>query len=131
MPVEGRFHARYGKQRICSTLVRGPHAACHSSLSVVLRAHSCCCILLQPRCSRFLLPSRRGRAGGAPDQDEPAAASAPEKVVVFSQWTRMLDLVGRELAAARIRFGRLDGSMSVAAREAAIGTFTASPRHTS
>lgn len=75
-----------------------------------------------------MLTSREGRTSGTPPARGKAAASpAPEKVVVFSQWTRMLDLVAAELAAAHIRFARLDGSMSVPAREAAINTFTVCP----
>jgi len=47
---------------------------------------------------------------------------------VFSQWTGMLDLVERALGAAATRFRRLDGSMTIGAREAAIANFQARRR---
>lgn len=50
---------------------------------------------------------------------------APEKAIVFSQWTGMLDLVEAALGRARLRSRRLDGSMSISAREAAISSFQA------
>ena len=52
---------------------------------------------------------------------------APEKAIVFSQWTGMLDLVEAAVGRARHRFRRLDGSMSITAREAAIANFQARP----
>ena len=51
-------------------------------------------------------------------------AAAAEKVIVFSQWTRMLDLVQATLQQERIRFSRLDGTMNVPNREHAIAKFT-------
>ncbi|KAK9831907.1 hypothetical protein WJX81_008001 [Elliptochloris bilobata] len=50
-------------------------------------------------------------------------AVAPEKAIVFSQWTGMLDLVEAALGRAGLRSRRLDGSMSISAREAAIASF--------
>jgi SWI/SNF-related matrix-associated actin-dependent regulator of chromatin subfamily A3 len=47
--------------------------------------------------------------------------------VVFSQWTSLLDLAGAALAAAGVRFVRLDGTMSAAARDAALRAFAADP----
>lgn len=45
------------------------------------------------------------------------------KTIVFSQWTTMLDLVELRLRADGVPFVRLDGSMTQAAREAAIRSF--------
>jgi SNF2 family DNA or RNA helicase len=68
-----------------------------------------------------------GEEGQRPEPKQAAQPPAPpEKVIVFSQWTRMLDLVERALRQNRIRFARLDGSMSVPSREGAIRTFTVS-----
>ena len=53
------------------------------------------------------------------------ARVAPEKAIVFSQWTGMLDLVEAALGRSRLRCRRLDGSMSISAREAAISSFQA------
>ncbi|CAL8466655.1 g6191 [Coccomyxa elongata] len=49
----------------------------------------------------------------------------PAKVLVFSQWRRMLDLIQSALQARHIRFSRLDGTMGVSARAHAIAHFTA------
>ncbi|KAF8424844.1 SNF2 family N-terminal domain-containing protein [Tirmania nivea] len=51
----------------------------------------------------------------------------PIKSVVFSVWTRMLDLVGYALSNHRIRYCRLDGSMSHSAREACLAQFKSDP----
>ena len=61
----------------------------------------------------------------------PAAAGkavpAVAKVCIFSQWTAMLDLVERPLRADNLRFVRLDGSMSLPARGAALQRFASDP----
>lgn len=53
-----------------------------------------------------------------------------EKAIVFSQWTRMLDLLEGPLKASSIKYRRLDGTMSVAAREKAIKDFNMLPEVT-
>jgi len=65
--------------------------------------------------------ARRGGSPGAP----PRRSYVPEKVVVFSQWTSMLDLVGAALDSERVRFSRIDGSMNPAQRSAAVAAFQA------
>lgn len=50
-----------------------------------------------------------------------------EKAIVFSQWTRMLDLLEGPLKASSVRYRRLDGTMSIAAREKAIKDFNTLP----
>jgi len=47
----------------------------------------------------------------------------PNKAVVFSQWTSVLDLLARCLDQEEILYERLDGSMSRATREAAMDNF--------
>ncbi len=54
----------------------------------------------------------------------------PAKVIVFSQWRRMLDLIQSALQARHIRFSRLDGTMGVSARAHAIAQFTVRLYHT-
>ena len=51
----------------------------------------------------------------------------PTKVVVFSSFTSFLDCIQRALGESRILCARLDGSMSKAAREAALATFRTDP----
>ena len=50
-----------------------------------------------------------------------------EKAIVFSQWTRMLDLLEVPLKDSCIQYRRLDGTMSIAAREKAIKDFNLLP----
>ncbi|KAL0347599.1 UNVERIFIED_CONTAM: Helicase-like transcription factor CHR28 [Sesamum calycinum] len=50
-----------------------------------------------------------------------------EKAIVFSQWTSMLDLVEMSLKNSCINYRRLDGTMSIAARDKAVKEFNADP----
>lgn len=50
-----------------------------------------------------------------------------EKAIVFSQWTRMLDLVEVCLKDSSIHYRRLDGTMSVVARDKAVKDFNTLP----
>ncbi|PWA57475.1 Helicase, C-terminal [Artemisia annua] len=51
----------------------------------------------------------------------------PIKTIVFSQWTRMLDLVEMALNQHYIEYRRLDGSMSLASRDRAVKEFNTDP----
>ncbi|KAF2303400.1 hypothetical protein GH714_017958 [Hevea brasiliensis] len=50
-----------------------------------------------------------------------------EKAIVFSQWTRMLDLLETCLKNCSIQYRRLDGTMSVVARDRAVKDFNTLP----
>lgn len=50
-----------------------------------------------------------------------------EKAIVFSQWTRMLDLLEACLKDSSIGYRRLDGTMSVLARDKAVKDFNTLP----
>ncbi|KAF0917142.1 hypothetical protein E2562_016942 [Oryza meyeriana var. granulata] len=50
-----------------------------------------------------------------------------EKAIVFSQWTRMLDLLEVHLKSSHVTYRRLDGTMSVAARDRAVKDFNTNP----
>ncbi|XP_057986297.1 helicase-like transcription factor CHR28 isoform X2 [Hevea brasiliensis] len=50
-----------------------------------------------------------------------------EKALVFSQWTRMLDLLETCLKNCSIQYRRLDGTMSVVARDRAVKDFNTLP----
>ncbi|KAF8409328.1 hypothetical protein HHK36_005403 [Tetracentron sinense] len=50
-----------------------------------------------------------------------------EKAIVFSQWTRMLDLLEARLKNSSIRYRRLDGTMSIVARDKAVKDFNTRP----
>lgn len=49
---------------------------------------------------------------------------AGEKAIVFSQWTKMLDLLEDHLKKASIQYRRLDGTMPIALRDQAVKDFT-------
>ena len=51
----------------------------------------------------------------------------PIKTIVFSQWTGMLDLVELSFIENGIEFRRLDGTMSLAARDRAVKEFSNDP----
>ncbi|KAL8112980.1 helicase-like transcription factor CHR28 isoform X3 [Apium graveolens] len=57
-------------------------------------------------------------------------SSAGEKAIVFSQWTRMLDLLEACLKDSSINYRRLDGTMSVIARDKAVKDFNTQPEVT-
>lgn len=61
------------------------------------------------------------------DRNFESASIAPEKAIVFSQWTSMLDLVEMSLKNSHISYRRLDGTMSIAARDKAVKDFNADP----
>ncbi|XP_048323285.1 helicase-like transcription factor CHR28 isoform X2 [Ziziphus jujuba] len=52
---------------------------------------------------------------------------AGQKAIVFSQWTRMLDLLEACLKNSSIQYRRLDGTMSVLARDKAVKDFNTLP----
>ncbi|KAE8672664.1 SNF2 domain-containing protein [Hibiscus syriacus] len=54
-------------------------------------------------------------------------ADQPLKAIVFSQWTRMLDLVEHSLRNHSINYRRLDGTMSLAARDRNVKDFNNDP----
>lgn len=66
-------------------------------------------------------------AGKVSDGSTP---SVGEKAIVFSQWTRMLDLLEVGLKNSSIQYRRLDGTMSVAARDKAVKDFKTLPEVT-
>ncbi|KAJ1725271.1 hypothetical protein LPJ53_000498 [Coemansia erecta] len=73
----------------------------------------------------------------AVDQDDPLVQSRKEeleqhteireKSVVFSQWTKMLDIIGQQLEQYGIRFTRLDGTMTRPTRENHLRLFKRDP----
>ena len=66
-------------------------------------------------------------APGARPVQQRGTAPPGEKAIVFSQWTAMLDLLEPCLKSAGIHFRRLDGTMSLAARERALSEFEEKP----
>lgn len=56
-----------------------------------------------------------------------SAPEGPIKTIVFSQWTSMLDLVETALKQAHIKYRRLDGQMSLLARDKGVKDFNTNP----
>ncbi|CAN6198798.1 unnamed protein product [Urochloa humidicola] len=52
---------------------------------------------------------------------------APQKAIVFSQWTGMLDLLELSLNSNLIQYRRLDGTMSLNSRDKAVKDFNTDP----
>ncbi|KAL9229977.1 hypothetical protein vseg_005381 [Gypsophila vaccaria] len=56
-----------------------------------------------------------------------SVSQGPIKTIIFSQWTRMLDLFEYSLNQNCIQYRRLDGSMSLVARDRAVREFNSDP----
>lgn len=54
-------------------------------------------------------------------------AEGPIKAIVFSQWTSMLDLVEDSVKNSGIRYRRLDGTMTLVARDKSVKDFNTDP----
>ncbi|KAF6154507.1 hypothetical protein GIB67_028399 [Kingdonia uniflora] len=61
------------------------------------------------------------------DKNDHACSKVSEKAIVFSQWTRMLDLLEAQLKNSSIQYRRLDGTMSIIARDKAVKDFNTLP----
>ncbi|XWS63266.1 hypothetical protein CRYUN_Cryun06bG0080400 [Craigia yunnanensis] len=57
-------------------------------------------------------------------------ADGPIKAIVFSQWTSMLDLIEHSLRNHSVNYRRLDGTMSLAARDRNVKDFNTDPEVT-
>ena len=55
------------------------------------------------------------------------SSEGPIKAIVFSQWTSMLDLVERSLSESCMQYRRLDGTMTLGARDRAVKDFNTDP----
>ncbi|XP_076905019.1 helicase-like transcription factor CHR28 isoform X1 [Bidens hawaiensis] len=65
--------------------------------------------------------------GSNGDASSSSVVDGPIKAIVFSQWTRMLDLFEMSLNQYCIQYRRLDGSMSLASRDRAVKEFNTDP----
>ncbi|CAL0312039.1 unnamed protein product [Lupinus luteus] len=70
-------------------------------------------------------PEDHNLSGNRSSNDSVTAVG--EKAIVFSQWSRMLDLLEEHLKKSSIQYRRLDGTMSVAARDKAVKDFNTLP----
>ncbi|KAK1387226.1 helicase-like transcription factor CHR28 [Heracleum sosnowskyi] len=56
-----------------------------------------------------------------------AQIEAPRKAIVFSQWIGMLDLVEMALLRTDLQYRKLDGTMTISARDKAVREFNTDP----
>ncbi|CAI9109537.1 OLC1v1009372C1 [Oldenlandia corymbosa var. corymbosa] len=77
---------------------------------------------LQACCKPSIPSSQKNEFGMASSQ-----ISNPAKALVFSQWTTMLDLLEEELRDKGLKYRRLDGTMSLNARDIAVKEFNTNP----
>lgn len=56
-----------------------------------------------------------------------STTEGPMKAIIFSQWTSMLDLVETSLEQSGIPYRRLDGRMTLGARDKAVKDFNTDP----
>ncbi|CAK7350660.1 unnamed protein product [Dovyalis caffra] len=68
-----------------------------------------------------------GSLNDGTDNRHPPTKVLGEKAIVFSQWTGMLDLLEAGLKNSSIQYRRLDGTMSVVARDKAVKDFNTLP----
>ncbi|KAI3817046.1 hypothetical protein L1987_10833 [Smallanthus sonchifolius] len=71
------------------------------------------------KCSQFV--------GCNGDASSSSGVEGPIKAIVFSQWTRMLDLFEMSLNRYLIKYRRLDDSMSLSSRDRAVNQFNTDP----
>ncbi|KAM5360851.1 hypothetical protein ACJZ2D_013480 [Fusarium nematophilum] len=60
-------------------------------------------------------------------QKRPGCETKPNKSVIFSYWTKMLDLIGAALGDKDLRFRRIDGQSSMSQRKQALDIFSSDP----
>uniref|UniRef100_A0A7N0TPX8 Helicase-like transcription factor CHR28 n=1 Tax=Kalanchoe fedtschenkoi TaxID=63787 RepID=A0A7N0TPX8_KALFE len=70
------------------------------------------------------MPSRHGKAYSN------SRTELPEKAIIFSQWTGMLDLFEMSLEQTSLVYRRLDGTMTLNARDKAVKDFNTDPEVT-
>lgn len=74
--------------------------------------------------------SSHSGVGAATVVDLDTEPEGPIKAIVFSQWTSMLDLVQIALNQSCLRYRRLDGTMTLGARDRAVKEFNTDPEVT-
>ncbi|KEY71515.1 hypothetical protein S7711_03581 [Stachybotrys chartarum IBT 7711] len=117
------------------------HVFCHACISKAIQIQGKCPMCRNPLKEDHLLePAPEGQDDEEFDADTQSSKTEAilqivrattkkpgSKVVVFSQWTSFLSIVQSQLAAADIKYTRLDGSMKPAKRDEAVGALDNDP----
>nr|GMD36140.1 helicase-like transcription factor CHR28 isoform X1 [Ipomoea batatas] len=77
-----------------------------------------------------ILVQSNGETSSIENKNSVPHTEGPIKAIVFSQWTGMLDLVERSLNQSGIPYERLDGTMTLGARDRAVKEFNTNPKVT-
>lgn len=75
-----------------------------------------------------ILVQSNGETSSIENKNSVPHTEGPIKAIVFSQWTGMLDLVERSLNLSGIPYERLDGTMTLGARDRAVKEFNTNPK---
>ncbi|CAN4105473.1 unnamed protein product [Withania somnifera] len=100
-----------------------------SKIRTAIEILESCCKSKDPYLESDILVQCNGESSNLGGDTE-LQSKGPIKAIVFSQWTGMLNLVERALNQSGFRYERLDGTMSLAARDRAVKEFNTNPEVT-
>ncbi|XP_055806577.1 helicase-like transcription factor CHR28 isoform X1 [Solanum dulcamara] len=101
-----------------------------SKIRTAIEILESCCKSKDPYLESDILVQCNGDSSNLGERDSELQSKGPIKAIVFSQWTGMLNLVERALNQSGFRYERLDGTMSLAARDRAVKEFNTNPEVT-
>ncbi|KAH0700874.1 hypothetical protein KY284_015089 [Solanum tuberosum] len=98
-----------------------------SKIRTAIEILESCCKSKDTYLESDILVQCNGDSSNLGERDSELQSNGPIKAIVFSQWTGMLNLVERALNQSGFRYERLDGTMSLAARDRAVKEFNTNP----
>lgn len=101
-----------------------------SKIRTAIEILESCCKSKDTYLESDILVQCNGDSSNLGERDSELQSNGPIKAIVFSQWTGMLNLVERALNQSGFRYERLDGTMSLAARDRAVKEFNTNPEVT-
>lgn len=102
-----------------------------SKIRTAIEILESCCKSKDPYLESDILVQCNGESSNLGERDSELQSKGPPiKAIVFSQWTGMLNLVECALNQSGFRYERLDGTMSLAARDKAVKEFNTNPEVT-
>lgn len=120
------------------SLLKDLQQACNHPCLLKKRDHQQCCTIFERsyvsskiKATMDILNSITNKVaiiGSGRTTESGSSESAAEKVLVFSQFTRMLDLLEPVLNSRHMQFRRLDGKMTRKARDKAVKAFNMNPK---
>ncbi|XP_015066881.1 helicase-like transcription factor CHR28 isoform X2 [Solanum pennellii] len=101
-----------------------------SKIRTAIEILESCCKSKDTYLESDILVQCNGDSSNLGERDSEMQSKGPIKAIVFSQWTGMLNLVEHALNQSGFRYERLDGTMSLAARDRAVKEFNTNPEVT-